>query len=147
MSTFSGSVIGRLCRRCRPLRIISHIRRCRCHFMHRGCQLLDFNLAYLEAGGVRHRALGGDELFEEMLKRGDGSRALLFIKGADDVPGHVVNVVNVGGSVKFLDGQAGIQELAGNATMLYYMSEEAQEGRNAYNERRKPDFARFPWRP
>ncbi len=46
-----------------------------------------------------------------------------------------------------LDGQAGIQELAGNATMLYYMSEEAQEGRNAYNERRDPDFGRFPWRP
>ena len=46
-----------------------------------------------------------------------------------------------------LDGQAGIQELAGNATLLYYMSEEAQEGRNAYNEKRQPDFSRFPWRP
>ena len=46
-----------------------------------------------------------------------------------------------------LDGQAGIQELAGNATLLFYMSEEAQEGRNAYNEKREPDFARFPWRP
>ena len=43
-----------------------------------------------------------------------------------------------------LDGQAGIQELAGNATLLYYMSEEAQEGRNAYNEKRKPDFKKFP---
>jgi len=43
-----------------------------------------------------------------------------------------------------LDGQAGIQELAGNATLLYYMSEEAQEGRNAYNEKRKPDFSKFP---
>jgi len=42
-----------------------------------------------------------------------------------------------------LDGQAGIQELAGNATLLYYMSEEAQEGRNAYNEKRKPDFSKF----
>lgn len=42
-----------------------------------------------------------------------------------------------------LDGQAGIQELAGNATLLYYMSEEAQEGRNAYNEKRKPDFNKF----
>jgi naphthoate synthase len=41
------------------------------------------------------------------------------------------------------DGQTGLQELAGNATLLYYMSEEAQEGRNAYLERRKPDFARF----
>ena len=43
-----------------------------------------------------------------------------------------------------LDGQAGIQELAGNATLLYYMSNEAQEGRNAYNEKRKPDFKKFP---
>jgi naphthoate synthase len=43
-----------------------------------------------------------------------------------------------------LDGQAGIQELAGNATLLYYMSEEAQEGKNAYNEKRKPDFGKFP---
>jgi len=46
-----------------------------------------------------------------------------------------------------LDGQAGIQELAGHATQLFYMTEEAQEGRNAYNERRPPDFSRFPWRP
>jgi len=46
-----------------------------------------------------------------------------------------------------LDGQAGIQELAGHATQLFYMTEEAQEGRNAYNEKRTPDFSRFPWRP
>lgn len=44
------------------------------------------------------------------------------------------------------DGQTGLQELAGNATMLYYMTEEGQEGRNAFNEKRKPDFARFPKR-
>ena len=43
-----------------------------------------------------------------------------------------------------LDGQAGIQELAGNATLLYYLSEEAQEGRNAYVEKRAPDFSKFP---
>ncbi len=43
-----------------------------------------------------------------------------------------------------LDGQAGIQELAGNATLLYYMSEEAQEGKKAYNEKRKPDFSKYP---
>ncbi len=42
-----------------------------------------------------------------------------------------------------LDGMAGIQELAGNATLLYYMTEEAQEGRNAYVQKRKPDFSRF----
>ena len=46
-----------------------------------------------------------------------------------------------------LDGQAGIQELAGNATLLYYMTEEAQEGRDAYREKRKPNFKKFPRRP
>lgn len=45
------------------------------------------------------------------------------------------------------DGQAGLQELAGNATMLYYMTEEAQEGRNAFKEKRKPDFSKFPRQP
>lgn len=45
------------------------------------------------------------------------------------------------------DGQAGLQELAGNATMLFYMSEEGQEGRNAFLEKRKPNFAKFPKRP
>lgn len=46
-----------------------------------------------------------------------------------------------------LDGQQGIQELAGNATLLYYMSEEAQEGKKAYLEKRKPDFNKFPRLP
>ena len=45
------------------------------------------------------------------------------------------------------DGQAGLQELAGNATMLYYMSEEGQEGKNAFLEKRKPDYGQFPKRP
>lgn len=45
------------------------------------------------------------------------------------------------------DGLAGIQQLAGDATMLFYMTEEGQEGRNAYVERRPPDFSRFPRRP
>ena len=46
-----------------------------------------------------------------------------------------------------LDGQAGIQELAGDATMLYYMTDEAQEGKNAFLEKRKPDFKQFPKLP
>jgi naphthoate synthase len=46
-----------------------------------------------------------------------------------------------------LDGQAGIQELAGNATMLYYMIEEAQEGKKAFLEKRSPDFKKYPRLP
>jgi naphthoate synthase len=45
------------------------------------------------------------------------------------------------------DGQVGLQELAGNATLLYYMTEEGQEGRNAFVEKRPPDFGKFPKRP
>ncbi|HEY8241417.1 MAG TPA: 1,4-dihydroxy-2-naphthoyl-CoA synthase [Kiritimatiellia bacterium] len=45
------------------------------------------------------------------------------------------------------DGQTGLLELAGNATLLYYMTEEAQEGKNAFIEKRKPNFAKFPRRP
>ncbi|HYJ60472.1 MAG TPA: 1,4-dihydroxy-2-naphthoyl-CoA synthase [Actinomycetota bacterium] len=46
-----------------------------------------------------------------------------------------------------VDGLAGVQQLAGDATLLYYMSEEAQEGRDAYQQKRDPDFSRFPKRP
>ena len=46
-----------------------------------------------------------------------------------------------------LDGQAGIQELAGDATMLYYMMDEAQEGGRAFLEKRKPDFKKYPKLP
>jgi naphthoate synthase len=46
-----------------------------------------------------------------------------------------------------LDGQAGVQELAGNATLLFYMTPEAQEGRSAFVERRRPNFKKFPRRP
>ncbi|HEX8039035.1 MAG TPA: 1,4-dihydroxy-2-naphthoyl-CoA synthase [Chryseosolibacter sp.] len=46
-----------------------------------------------------------------------------------------------------LDGQAGIQELAGNATLLYYLSDEAKEGKNAFIEKRNPDWSRYPQFP
>ena len=45
------------------------------------------------------------------------------------------------------DGQAGLQELAGNATLLYYLSEEGSEGHQAYLQKRKPEFSKFPWLP
>lgn len=45
------------------------------------------------------------------------------------------------------DGQSGIQELAGNATLLYYLSEEGSEGHRAYLEKRKPNFGQYPWLP
>jgi naphthoate synthase len=51
------------------------------------------------------------------------------------------------GSNAGVDGLAGVQQLAGDATLLYYMTEEAQEGRDAFVERRAPDFSRFPKRP
>ena len=43
-----------------------------------------------------------------------------------------------------LDGQVGIQEFAGNATLLYYLTDEAQEGKNAFLEKRDPDFHKYP---
>lgn len=45
------------------------------------------------------------------------------------------------------DGLAGVQQLAGDATLLFYMTDEGQEGRNAYKEKRKPDFSKYPKRP
>ncbi|MEM9227317.1 MAG: 1,4-dihydroxy-2-naphthoyl-CoA synthase [Verrucomicrobiota bacterium] len=46
-----------------------------------------------------------------------------------------------------VDGQQGLQELAGNATLLYYLTEQGDEGRSAYVDKRKPDFSKFPWLP
>ena len=45
------------------------------------------------------------------------------------------------------DGQAGIQELAGNATLLYYLTEEGSEGKQAFLDKRKPEFSKYPWLP
>ena len=46
-----------------------------------------------------------------------------------------------------VDGQTGLQELAGNATMLFYMTEQGREGKNAFLEKRPPDFRKYPWLP
>jgi naphthoate synthase len=46
-----------------------------------------------------------------------------------------------------IDGQQGIQELAGNATLMYYLTEEGEEGRKAWNDKRKPNFKKYPWLP
>lgn len=46
-----------------------------------------------------------------------------------------------------VDGQAGLQELSGNATLLYYLTEQGEEGHRAYVEKRKPDFSQYPWLP
>lgn len=46
-----------------------------------------------------------------------------------------------------VDGQTGLQQLAGDATLLFYMTEEGQEGHHAYLEKRRPEFDKFPWRP
>ncbi|MFB9803017.1 1,4-dihydroxy-2-naphthoyl-CoA synthase [Streptomonospora salina] len=66
----------------------------------------------------------------EMLQK--SPLALRMVKGA-------INAVS--------DGAAGMQQFAGDATMLYYMSDEAQEGRDAFKEKRSPEFDRFPRRP
>ena len=46
-----------------------------------------------------------------------------------------------------VDGQTGLQELAGNATMLFYMTEQGREGKNAFLEKREPNFRQYPWLP
>jgi naphthoate synthase len=71
------------------------------------------------------------------------------VKWATEILQHSTMAIRVlkSGFNAELDGQAGIQELAGNATLLYYMSEEAQEGKKAYLEKRKPDFKKFPKLP
>ena len=79
-------------------------------------------LAELEAEGIRWC----DEILEK------SPTAIRFLKRAFNAD---------------VDGLAGLQELAGDATMLYYTTDEAHEGSQAFLEKRKPDFSRFPRRP
>ncbi len=79
-------------------------------------------LAELEAEGIRWC----DEILEK------SPTAIRFLKRAFNAD---------------VDGLAGLQELAGDATMLYYTTDEAHEGSRAFLEKRKPDFSRFPRRP
>ena len=79
-------------------------------------------LAELEAEGVRW----ADEILDK------SPTAIRFLKRAFNAD---------------VDGLAGLQELAGDATMLFYATEEAHEGSQAFLEKRKPDFSRFPRRP
>ncbi|MEJ2505182.1 MAG: enoyl-CoA hydratase-related protein, partial [Ignavibacteriaceae bacterium] len=90
-----------------------------------------------EAMGVVNKVVSVDRLEEE------------GVEWANQILQHspmAIRVLKSGFNAE-LDGQAGIQELAGNATLLYYMSEEAQEGKKAYLEKRKPDFKKFPKLP
>lgn len=69
-----------------------------------------------------------------------------YVKWAEEMQLHspiALRMIKAGLNAE-LDGQAGIQELAGDATMLYYMTEEAQEGKKAFLEKRKPNFKQYP---
>jgi naphthoate synthase len=71
------------------------------------------------------------------------------VKWAREILGHsplAIRLLKSGFNAE-LDGQAGIQELAGNATLLYYLSEEAKEFHTAQREKRKPDARKYPWLP
>jgi naphthoate synthase len=96
-----------------------------------------YTAAEAQAMGLVNAVVPLASLEEETLKWSDellakSPLALRMLKGA-------LNAVT--------DGAAGMQQFAGDATMLYYMSEEAQEGRDAFKEKRVPDFAKFPRRP
>lgn len=71
------------------------------------------------------------------------------VKWARDIMGHSPLAIRCLKSAfnADVDGQSGLQELAGNATLLYYMSEEAKEFHGAQREKRKPDARKFPWLP
>ena len=96
-----------------------------------------YSAAEAQAMGLVNAVVPLESLEEETLKwcaelLSKSPLALRMLKGA-------LNAVT--------DGAAGLQQFAGDATMLYYMSEEAQEGRDAFKEKRVPDFAKYPRRP
>jgi len=97
----------------------------------------EFNAKEAEAMGLVNKVVPVDELEKE------------GVEWAQQILKHSPMAIRVLKSSfnAELDGQAGIQELAGNATLLYYMSEEAQEGKKAYLEKRKPDFKKYPKLP
>ena len=84
------------------------------------------------AGGTAITIDSGGATCPKMKARGGSPLALRCLKSALNAD---------------CDGQAGLQELAGNATLLFYMTEEGQEGRNAYQQGRSPDFSKYPKRP
>ena len=88
-----------------------------------------------------------DELVELQAQVGQASLQVLFV-GSNPYPYRGGVGAKAGGDALLvnaeLDGQAGIQELAGNATLLYYLSEEAKEGKNAFIEKRDPDWSKYP---
>ena len=98
--------------------------------------------------GIAHIGIGkakGDEKALEAVKQAVSSPLLeTTIEGASHV------IINISGDISLIEANeaAGyVQELAGDATMLYYMTDEAQEGKNAFLEKRKPDFKQFPKLP
>ena len=99
------------------------------------CRFYDANKAY--NWGLVNKVVSYDKLEKETVKWSQeilekSPLALRMLKGALNAD---------------CDGQAGLQQFAGDATMLFYMTEEAQEGRDAFKQKRKPNFKKFPKLP
>ena len=110
-------------------------------------------LSHVLAGKPGYRVTDGSALLDgvDILDMDPSLRAANGVFLAFQYPVEIPGVANMTFLKAALnadcDGQAGLQELAGNATLLFYLSEEGQEGRNAYLEKRKPDFRKFPRLP